>query len=65
MFYYKKITDKVLAILVTAITIIHCQEIDVAPFKGTIFMDPDIITPRDPSTFQSLYYSGQEKKNNV
>ena len=62
MFYYKNITGKVLAILVTAIAVINCQEIDVAPFKGTIFIDPDIITPRDPSNFQKLYYSGQKKR---
>jgi hypothetical protein len=29
------------------------------PFWGTIFIDPDIITQDDPSTFQSLAYSGK------
>jgi hypothetical protein len=29
------------------------------PFSGTIFIDPDIITPGDPTTFQSLSYAGQ------
>ena len=29
------------------------------PFGGTIFLDPDIITTSDPTTFQSLSYSGQ------
>ncbi len=30
------------------------------PYHGTIFLDPDIILPTDPSAFQSLNYSGQE-----
>ena len=29
------------------------------PFDGTIFIDPDIITPSDPTAFVSLDYSGQ------
>lgn len=29
------------------------------PFEGTIFLDPDIITSSDPSTFKSLAYAGQ------
>ena len=29
------------------------------PFSGTIFIDPDIITPSDPTAFQSLSYIGQ------
>ena len=29
------------------------------PFKGTIFVDPDIITFSDPTTFQSLSFAGQ------
>lgn len=29
------------------------------PFRGTIFIDPDIITSSDSSTFQSVSYSGQ------
>ncbi len=29
------------------------------PFSGTIFLDPDIITPSDPTTFVGLTYSGQ------
>ncbi len=29
------------------------------PFSGTIFIDPDIITPSDPTTFQSLLAAGQ------
>jgi hypothetical protein len=32
------------------------------PFAGTIFIDPDIITSADPSTFQSLSYAGQEPR---
>ena len=29
------------------------------PFNGTIFLDPDIITSSDPTTFTSLTYAGQ------
>lgn len=29
------------------------------PFSGTIFIDPDIITPSDVTTFQSVSYSGR------
>ena len=29
------------------------------PFEGTIFLDPDIITDEDPTTFQSITYAGQ------
>ncbi len=37
----------------------NCEKIEEAPFKGTIFLDPDIIADSDPSTFESLYYKGQ------
>ena len=29
------------------------------PFSGTIFLDPDIITSSDPTTFQNLSFAGQ------
>src|SRR5687767_5113519 len=29
------------------------------PFSGTIFIDEDIITPSDPTSFQSVTYTGQ------
>jgi len=29
------------------------------PFSGTIFLDPDILTASDPTTFQNMVYSGQ------
>ena len=29
------------------------------PFSGTIFIDPDIITDADPTTFEGLVYAGQ------
>ena len=32
------------------------------PFWGTIFVDPNIITPADPTTFQSLSYSGRASR---
>jgi len=38
----------------------ECIEFGVPPFSGTIFIDPNIITKNDPSTFTSLNYNGQE-----
>ena len=32
------------------------------PFSGTIFVDPDIITPSDPTTFEGLVYAGQDSR---
>ncbi len=32
------------------------------PFAGTIFIDPDIITSTDPTTFQSASYAGRGKR---
>jgi len=32
------------------------------PFAGTIFIDPDIITVADPTTFQSLSHAGQASR---
>ena len=36
-----------------------CNEHGPPPFHGTIFINPDIITPADPSTFIHLYYNGK------
>ncbi len=33
------------------------------PFRGTIFLDGDIISYDDPTTFQGLVYKGQETRN--
>ena len=32
------------------------------PFSGTIFIDPDIITDADPTTFHGLSYAGQDMR---
>jgi hypothetical protein len=32
------------------------------PFGGTIFIDPDIITTADPTTFEGLSYTGQAQR---
>jgi hypothetical protein len=32
------------------------------PFHGTIFIDPDLITPADPSSFKSLSFKGQSQR---
>ena len=37
----------------------ECTTLGTPPFGGTIFIDPDIITPEDPTTFISLIYNGQ------
>lgn len=31
----------------------------VPPFSGTVFLDPDIITPSDPTTYVGMVYTGQ------
>ena len=33
------------------------------PFAGTIFLDPDIITDSDKTTFVSLSYAGQATRS--
>ena len=39
-------------------TIVECLETKPPPFGGTIFIDPDIITPDDPSAFVDLSFAG-------
>ena len=39
-----------------------CDENYSPPFGGTIFIDPDIITPEDPTTFVSLSYAGTAER---
>ena len=36
----------------------ECDQNYNPPFGGTIFIDPDIITQEDPTTFVSLSYAG-------
>ena len=33
------------------------------PYSGTIFLDPDIVTPSDPSLYQSAAYTGRGIRN--
>ena len=40
----------------------ECDENFNPPFSGTIFIDPDIITEEDPTTFISLSYAGTETR---
>ncbi len=40
-----------------------CNEIYNPPFSGTIFIDPDIITDKDYTTFVSLTYQGKETRS--
>lgn len=39
--------------------IIHSAALFSQPYSGTIFIDPDIITPDDSSAFESLSYNGR------
>jgi len=40
----------------------NCTDYESPPFSGTIFIDPDIITSSDPSTFVSLSYNGRAQR---
>ena len=40
----------------------NCSDYAPPPFSGTIFIDPDIITSDDPTTFVSLSYNGQAQR---
>ena len=44
-----------ITMLLSFILALDCEEIKPAPFNGTIFIDSDIITPDDPTTFVKLY----------
>ena len=37
--------------LLSFILALDCEELEPAPFNGTIFIDNDIITPDDPNNF--------------
>ena len=41
---------------------VACTDYATPPFSGTIFIDPDIITSDDPTTFVGLSYNGQEQR---
>ena len=41
---------------------VSCTDHATPPFSGTIFIDPDIITADDPTTFISLSYNGQAQR---
>ena len=57
----RTIRNMVIAItmLLYFILALDCEELEPAPFNGTIFIDNDIITPDDPTTFVKLYYNGK------
>ena len=40
----------------------NCVKSSKSPFSGIIFIDPDIITPDDPTTFVSLSYQGRGQR---
>ena len=40
----------------------ECIKTGEAPFSGTIFIDPNIITSEDPTTFEKLYYNGTDAR---
>ena len=41
---------------------VACSDYATPPFSGTIFIDPDIITSDDLTTFVSLSYNGQAQR---
>ena len=40
----------------------RCDSLISPPFNGTIFIDPDIVTPEDYSTFINLSYNGRAER---
>lgn len=66
---------RILGVLFAATSVVACAEvsggqqvigtdpsIEPPPFGGTIFIDPDIITESDPTTFLGLEFIGQEPR---
>jgi hypothetical protein len=51
-------TLRALFLLATASTVLAAEP----PFKGTIFLDPDIITAKDPTVYQSIKANGRETR---
>jgi hypothetical protein len=49
----------VAAVVASAQTTTLTKGLNTPPYQGTIFLDPDIITPDDPSSFESLTPTGQ------
>lgn len=54
----------IIGLLATAVTTLAqvtptSQKSNTPPYHGTIFLDPDVITPNDPSAFESLTPAGQ------
>lgn len=56
---YTKKSYWILYIIIFLFFINSCKGPNKAPFKGTIFLDPDIIKETDSSAFKNIYYSGQ------
>lgn len=60
--------DSILILLVLTVTACGDERAPLAPtstdppFSGTIFIDPDIITAADPSSFDALSYAGQDAR---
>lgn len=52
----------VIVLLLSPYTQIVAQDQPEPPFRGTIFLDGDIISEDDPSMFQGLTYKGQETR---
>lgn len=47
---------------VSLLVVLNCTSQAAPPFHGTIFIDPDIITSSDPTTFQSITRAGQANR---
>ncbi|HKX61052.1 MAG TPA: hypothetical protein VJS65_04400, partial [Verrucomicrobiae bacterium] len=46
-------------LLLCLLTLSGQSSVAAPPFSGTIFIDPDIITASDPTTFTNMTYAGQ------
>ena len=61
---------KILSLLLGTVLLFSCTEEPKEvppintdpPFQGTIFLDPDILTEADPSTYENLSYAGQASR---
>jgi hypothetical protein len=67
---YKNLNLCILVLFLLGVSCINDDELDILPedpvitppFNGTIFLDPDIITDSDYTTFTSLTYVGQDSR---
>jgi hypothetical protein len=54
--------NRLLALLVAVSAVLPLTAMAEPPFSGTTFIDPDIITSADPSTFRRVTYAGRKPR---